>query len=86
MFETFDGPMELDFDDMTLYVQRGDLCWKLEVCDRYALPSWMATCPMTGRQLLIIQRITGVKQCRYYVQRPDTLETIGISPAYDLDR
>jgi hypothetical protein len=54
MFDTKEGLMDLDFDNMELYKQSGDLCCpmqKLMFTDRM----WMAECP-SGKAYLIEQR------------------------------
>ena len=91
MFETTEGLMELDFEKMELYVQRGDLCWPmLRVGNRHFTPfgTWVATCPMTGRQLWITQSWIGCKtgHCCYLVSLTNGGPPIGYTEEYNLDR
>ena len=48
--DTVDGPMEVDFKKMELYVQRGDLCCPMVQTGGGCSEQWTATCPMTGRE------------------------------------
>ena len=62
--------MEIDFDKMELYVQRGDLYWPMEEAAWYG--KWLATNPLTGDTLDIEEG-----NLRYYIRRHGLTKAIG---------
>ena len=83
MFQTTEGTMDLDFENMELYKQSGDLLYPMvpmPMTDRV----WSAISP-DGSQYLVQQVVSlcNRRQCRYNIYRVKIVRTLdGLSPGF----